>query len=119
MLSFEEEEDDDDNVVEEEDDGAGTAAEEVNANHPKETHAGGVGPMIRIKSTDSDNNVEHLSRRLLEISWRDLYYDSSNREHEKIYEDLCYITFSSQSLPEVVQLVTPYFLCFPVVSHVA
>lgn len=53
-------------------------------------------------NSDNENNIENLSKRLVHC-WHDLYYDtSSNQNEEKIYEDLCYITFSSSRLPEVI-----------------
>lgn len=100
MLSFEEEEDEGEGGESLEElaaDGTGqlpsTSADALNDNNRPPT-------MVRLKSTDSDNNVENLSRRL-DICWRDVYYDAGQENEEKIYEDLCYITFSS-SLPEVV-----------------
>lgn len=97
MLSFEEDEEGGESLEELTADGTplpSTSADALNDNSQQ------APTMVRLKSTDSDNNVENLSRRL-DICWRDVYYDSSRDNEEKIYEDLCYITFSS-TLPEVV-----------------
>lgn len=110
MLSFEEDEEGGGSLEELEAADANqqpstSSLDAVNDNAPRVSPP---APMLRVKSTDSDNNIENLSRRL-DICWRDLYYDSSRENEEKIYEDLCYITFSS-SLPEVVVTV-PLFCC--------
>lgn len=97
MLSFEDDEEGGESLEELTADGTplpSTSADALNDNSQQ------APTMVRLKSTDSDNNVENLSRRL-DICWRDVYYDSSRDNEEKIYEDLCYITFSS-TLPEVV-----------------
>lgn len=90
MLSFEEDEEGGESLEE-------LAADSVVNGGPTSSTA---PSMVRLKSTDSDNNVDNLSRKL-DICWQDLYYDSGRLNDEKIYEDLCYITFSS-TLPEVV-----------------
>lgn len=43
-----------------------------------------------------ENSMEMLSRKLANC-WNETYFDSPNNNDEKIYEDLCYVTFSSSS----------------------
>lgn len=95
MVSFEEDEEGGESLEELAADGG-----QPPANVPETLNNNDRPSMVRLRSNDSDNG-ENLSRH---ISWRDVYeYDSNNEE--KIYEDLCYITFSS-TLPEVVDLIS-------------
>lgn len=98
MVSFEDEEDEEggESLEELAADGvahsANASSEALNNNNHRPS-------MVRLTSEDS---VENLARRL-DICWRDVYeYDSNRGNEEKIYEDLCYITFSSSTLPEVL-----------------
>lgn len=112
MLSFEEEEEGGESLEELEaaDSGQQPSTSSVDALNDNNLASVVLGPtMVRLKSTDSDNNIESLSRRL-DLCWRDAYYDANRENEEKIYEDLCYITFSSSLQPEVVD----FLQCLPV-----
>lgn len=96
MVSFEDEEDEEggESLEELATDGVGQSAnasfETLNNNHNHHRPS-----MVRLTSEDE--------ARRLDICWRDVYeYDSNRGNDEKIYEDLCYITFSSSTLPEVL-----------------
>lgn len=116
MVSFEEEEEEEEGGESLEElaaDGSPPQQNTPSADATLNNNSDSRPQMVRLRSNDSDTNGENFSRRL-DICWRDVYeYDSNNEE--KIYEDLCYITFSS-TLPEVVLLVRLFGLRVPVSS---
>lgn len=90
----------------------GVAVEECPANHDDsecaESAESEVDNLLAVKDPeeeDQENNVKGLCGVLNTYNWSTSiateHLVGTSHNEEKIYEDLCYVTFSSESFPEV------------------